>query len=522
MDCYMSRLLNYFFEDKFYMKKLLLYVFSLAILLNSCKKESGKQEDHSAGLKITNELNQFKDLKEPEIYRPSAKIGGKTSAVRSAADGSGCSTVLHTQSAEFDKLSVLDPATDIMYVGSLLDGQSIQDGTYKPLFLSDDYVRKPITYSVSIQGSTGVISKTIVPALSNFRTSMQEIINSTIVGQQPANFTFDLLNVRSKKEIEFNVKANLKFGTFFNSLANYNESGVSSNNYYLLKIYQRFFTADIDIPSDGNLFNKPVDFNGIVAPVYISSIDYGRSAYLLIESSFDSTRVYKSLEASFAVWKLGGGTTITKEQKEVMDNIKISGTIIGGSSTDAAKTIDGIQAFRDYVVNSGNLSNDSRGEVIAYKLRNAKNHDIYKTLINGDYYTTDCSSQLVNINSFIARKGGDHYLTSGWVSDPYWNYEGVAFRAFNKQVPGSVPVNVFFSQKGTDHYFSTGWLNEPDWWAPEGVAFYAYKTQIPGTVPIYCHFSTKGIDHYFSTLSNLGSPDYWDRFEGIAFYAFPK
>ncbi|MBE9601349.1 thiol-activated cytolysin family protein [Pedobacter sp. MC2016-24] len=304
----------------------------------------------------------------------------------------GCISTLHQQSAEYDKLSVLDPSTDIMYIGSLMDGESIQSGTYQPIFLPSDYERKPITYSVSIQGSNGSISKTITPTLSAFRNSMQEIVNTNIVGQQPANFTFELVRARSKKEVEMNIKANLKFSTFFSSLGNYSESNLNSKTYYLLKIYQKFFSADIDIPIDGNLFNKPTDFNGNIAPVYISTIDYGRSAYMLIESSYDSARVYKSLEASFSVWKIGGGGSVNNEHKEVMDDMSIKGTIIGGSSSSAASTIQGMQAFHDYVVSSSNLTPESRGEIIAYKLRNAKNHGVYKTLINGDYYTYDCST----------------------------------------------------------------------------------------------------------------------------------
>jgi len=502
------------------MKKLLSFLLLTVVCFNACKKGVEMQEN-SGDPKITNNLNQFKDLKVPSTSRSDENGIAKAGSVRvNAIDNSGCSTILHKQSAEFDKLSVLDPSGNIMYAGSLIDGESIQNGTYKPLFLPGDYVRKPITYSVSIQGSNGAISKTINPDLASFRVSMQEIMSANIVGQQPANFTFELVHARSKREIEMKIGANLKIGSFFSSVANFDESALSTKSFYLLKIYQKFFSADINIPADGNLFNKPTNFEGTVAPVYISSIDYGRSAYLLIESSYDSTRVYKSIEASFSVWKIGGGGSLSKEHKEVMDNMKLSGTIIGGSSSDAAKAIEGIPAFRDYVINGGNMGPDSRGEVIAYTLRNAKDHGIYKTIINGDYYMTDCSSQLVNVNSFVAPQ--HHYLSTGMVDDwRYWRYEGVVFRAYNKQVSGTVPINVYFSEGGRDHYYTMGTLNDFNYWRYEGVAFYAYPTQVPGSVPIYIHYSTGGRDHYYSQSSNLNDPRYWDDFQGVGFYAMP-
>lgn len=505
-------------------------IFAFAAILSSCKKQSNLP-DPGADQKITNELNQFKDLKIPQTAKSNSTNSEKTKVTSSVADvGSGCTSVLHQQSAEFDKLSVLDPSTDIMFVGSLLDGQSIQEGTYKPVFLSSDYIRKPVTYSVSVQGSNQAISKTISPDLASFRNSMQEIMSANIVGQQPANFTFELEQARSKKEIEMKIKANLKFSTFFSSVGNYDESQTSTKNYYLLKIYQKFFSADINIPADGNLFNKPADYTGTVAPVYISTIDYGRSAYLLIESSYDSSRVYKSLEASFGFWKIGGGATVTKEQKEVMDNMKISGTVIGGSSTDAAKTIAGMQAFHDYVVNSGNMGPDSRGEVIAYKLRNAKDHGIYKTLINGDYYTSDCSAQLGGVTEFFHPQTGGHVFTINVNDYPYaqngWQNFGVKFHAFRTQVPGSLPVHLFIYQRYNRHVYTVdryGWPYENEGAAYAGVSFYAYPMQVNGTLPVYTFYSASTNKNTYTAYPGEYAYEQngW-RNLNINFYAYPR
>ncbi|MBB5636835.1 hypothetical protein HDE68_002748 [Pedobacter cryoconitis] len=503
-------------------------ILAFAAILGSCKKQNNFQ-DPGTDQQITNELNQFKDLKAPQTSRSKSENLTKTQSV--AADvNSGCTAVLHQQSAEFDKLSVLDPSTDIMYVGSLLDGQSIQEGTYKPIFLSADYVRKPITYSVSIQGSNQAISKTISPDLASFRNSMQEIMNANIIGQQPANFTFELEHARSKREIEMKIKANLKFSSFFSSLGNYEESQLSTKNYYLLKIYQKFFSADINIPSDGNLFNKPADYTGTIAPVYISTIDYGRSAYLLIESSYDSSRVYKSLEASFGFWKIGGGGSVTKEQKDVMDNMKISGTVIGGSSSDAVKTISGLQAFQEYVVNSGNMGPDSRGEVIAYKLRNAKDHGIYKTLINGDYYTSDCSSQLGGVTEFFHPRTGGHAFTINVNDYNYaqngWQNFGVKFNAYRNQIPGTLPVHLFLYERANRHVYT---INRYDWnYEGEGgryigIAFYAYPGQVPGALPVYAFYHASNNKNTYTAYPGEYAYEQngW-RNLGINFYAFPR
>lgn len=500
----------------------------LTFILASCKKQAipeAQTESPKGVEQITNERNQFKDLKMPRTARSGFTDAGKRATTESmAGDNTGCVPVLHTQSAEFDKLSVLDPSTDIMYVGSLLDGESIQDGTYRPVFLSPDYERKPVTFSVSIQGSNQAINKTISPDLASFRVAMQEIMNATITGEQPANFTFELEQARSRKEIEMKIQANLKFGTFFSSVGNYNESQTRTKNYYLLKIFQKFFSADINIPADGNLFNKPVDFGGTVAPVYISTIDYGRSAYLLIESSYDSLSVFKSLEASFSVWKIGGGTTISNQQKAVMDNMKISGTVIGGSSSGAAATIGGMQAFHDYVVNSGTMGPNSRGEVIAYKLRNAKNHGVYKTLINGDYYALNCSALLAPVYAYYSLSMNVWRFEFNIDNIPYlhdgsWTNKGIYFYAYKQQIPGTVPVYEFYAPSTRDCTWNQNNLSD-GYWQHGGTKFYAYPVAMDGAVPVYSYYHHRSRrSHYMGQSAGIPWPQNEWTNEGVIFYA---
>ncbi|WP_316837461.1 thiol-activated cytolysin family protein [Pedobacter nutrimenti] len=508
------------------MKKLLTFSFIFGVFVFSCKKQD-IQQAKELGLSITNEGNQFKDLKVPGSANFSLTTSGskKLAAVKAAAsDNSGCVSVLHTQSQNFDKLNVIDPTSDILYVGSLLDGNSIQTGAYSPLILSSDYVRKPITFSVSIDGSSGPISKTIIPELSSYRNAMQEIINGPVVGQQPAAFTFEVRKVRSRKEITMIASANMGIGKFFSSTVNYDENNINNKNYYLLKIYQKFFTADIDIPQDGNLFNKPIDYSSDVAPVYVSSIDYGRSAYLLIESSYDSTRVRKALTVTFDFWKVKGGGGISQETKDVTDEMTISGTAIGGSSSLAAETINGLESFHDYVTKSGNLTPDSRGAIIAYRLRNAKNHGIYNTLINGDYYTRDCSGAKRLLYDFYSKQFGHRYTINsnyanehaGWiriVNDPIYVY--------GSQVAGSVPVYIMQDRVRAIYCLTTDNTVNLDIWATTGQPdFYAYKTQFTGTVPIHQFYNPSYYSHglfYDITYNPLANG--WVE-NGIKFYAF--
>jgi hypothetical protein len=135
----------------------------------------------------------------------------------------------------------------------------------------------------------------------------------------------------------------------------------------------------------------------------------------------------------------------------------------------------------------------------------------------------DYTNELADINSFAAKKGGDHYLSIGFVSDlNYWNFIGSEFRAYGRQIPGTVPVNAYYSQQGVDHLFTTGTISDLSWWKSEGIAFYAYSTNVAGTIPIYAHTSKDGKDHFYSASNGVLDANYWSPVVPIAFYAYPK
>ncbi|WP_158500316.1 MAC/perforin domain-containing protein [Sphingobacterium sp. ML3W] len=139
----------------------------------------------------------------------------------------------------------------------------------------------------------------------------------------------------------------------------------------------------------------------------------------------------------------------------------------------------------------------------------------------------DYTSQLVSVKSFIAKAGKHHYLTTTTVGDfNYWREEGPIFKAYNKNIPGTVPIYAFHSQGRSSHFYTTTSPGgDYNWWAwkNEGVAFYAYKTQVSGSIPIYEHYSSKGLDHYYSPDpgATLGDPSYWTSVSGPVFYAYP-
>jgi hypothetical protein len=128
------------------------------------------------------------------------------------------------------------------------------------------------------------------------------------------------------------------------------------------------------------------------------------------------------------------------------------------------------------------------------------------------------------IYQFYSGPGSDHFTsgdpnaTNGFAN---WRSDGVDFKAYLGQAPGTVPVYLFYNGPDGDHFSTTdrGATNGYANWQYYGIEFYAYKTQVAGTIPVYLYYSRS--DHFTTANPNIASQfPGWTKY-GVAFYAYP-
>ncbi len=114
--------------------------------------------------------------------------------------------------------------------------------------------------------------------------------------------------------------------------------------------------------------------------------------------------------------------------------------------------------------------------------------------------------------------GTGHYISSN-ANEAGWVPDGIAFRAFTTQRPGTQPIYEFWGQKNnkTYYYYQTG-SSQTSFWHLTGIKFFAYPDQVQGTIPVYGYMNRFGEDHYFSTDNISGT--YWVT-KWPAFSVFP-
>jgi thiol-activated cytolysin len=137
---------------------------------------------------------------------------------------------------------------------------------------------------------------------------------------------------------------------------------------------QAYYTVDVDAPeAPSGLFAPDVTLEdmqrefGDEAPVYVSSVTYGRTVLFTITSELSAEEVHAALEFAYrGTVSVDGSTSMSHE--EVLQSSEITAFVLGGSGDAAVHAIFGIDELREFITSGGSYDRQSPGAPIAYKL----------------------------------------------------------------------------------------------------------------------------------------------------------
>lgn len=236
---------------------------------------------------------------------------------------------------------------NVLFPGSILKGSSFMNGIYEPLFLSNNL--KPITFYLDLKGTEEVKKENVIPDKSGISDAFTylKIANENVLPTDyvPTNYTFESVevnNVDSFKQMGLHVKTSYQDLTsaYFDY---YNTS--SSNKYVMVKLKHSIFSAHIDPGYQSNWIDGSINASecGTHEPVYISNVDYGRVAYILIETNEDTEEVRKMVKAvvDLKVGNMGGAINENYNNKMLSlfaaNKVKI---YVSGGPTDIVNSYD--------------------------------------------------------------------------------------------------------------------------------------------------------------------------------------
>ena len=242
-----------------------------------------------------------------------------------------CFTKTYRAAPGYDELLALDPTTDVIYPGALIQGSSIPTGEYIPITTSRD----PITLSISLQNLSGSpVVEIKDPKLSTVREGIKSIMDQEVVSSTPAKISFELSEVYSEEHVNLALGANYR--TAGNSVSSSFDFSQSTYRYkYILKYLQVYYTIDMDAPQDpADLFKNIPDMSLFAgtAPCYVASMAYGRMVLYTIESNSTSSEINAAFNASFS----SGGGSIAGSHQKVINESSIKALVIGGSGASCS------------------------------------------------------------------------------------------------------------------------------------------------------------------------------------------
>lgn len=319
-----------------------------------------------------------------------------------------------TNTNQFEYLTTIDKQTtltplsvvsisniDVIYPGSILRGSSFINKVYDPLVLSNPF--NDVVLSGTLRGVNLNITASCAPKLSSVRNSINNLMDNN-KGQfnsnsVPSVFEYESVDIINKKSfsasMDVHAEASLLGDLVASGSLNYSAAiGASSTKKYtMVKMRQWLYNFAIDPKFYGDWINGPIQIAqcGTHEPLYISSVDYGRVAYILIESS-DSKESLELMISTAAKGGITGVFTAGAEQNlkakfdQMLSQNKIKFMIVGGPASLGQQITD-FNSFSNFVKNPTTADLVSSSVPISYKVRRLKDNtqvevkDIYAAQI---------------------------------------------------------------------------------------------------------------------------------------------
>lgn len=317
-----------------------LYVFAslcLSLFFISCDKNDDSTNSNLDGLK------EVYFQAEPDNVISSEKTGNTRFDASTNTTNYEYLTLVEKQ-ATLEPLSIVSAnKSDIIYPGSILRGSSFMDAAYDPIVLKNEF--NDVELSLTLRGGDYPVSVSTPPKLSSVRYALNSLLqnNKILIDYTavPSFYSYESNSVTTQesfnKTLDIHVKADV-LGGLVSSSFNFNQSSVtvSSKKYVVVEVRQWFYNASIDPKNYTQWIEGEMEAEdlGSHEPLYVSSVDYGRVAYLLIETekdeAYNSLMVKASVKVALAVVDASTDVAYSEEFKSLFENNKVKVLIAGG------------------------------------------------------------------------------------------------------------------------------------------------------------------------------------------------
>lgn len=293
-------------------------------------------------------------------------------------------------------ISIIDSINDRTYPGAIqLVNKNLLDN--KPNIIACE--RKPITLSVDLPGMSDdgikVVNSPTYSTINAGINSLLETWNSKYSSRYsiPTRMSYSDIMVYSKSQLSST------FGGDFQALSNglnidYDSIYKGEKQTMIVAFKQIFYTVNVDTPNrPSDLFADKITWDTLAAkginnqnpPAYVSSVSYGRTIYLKLETTSKSTNV----KAAFKALIENQGVSSNAEYQNILNQSSFTAIVLGGGAQEHNKIISSdFNEIRNVIKNNSVYSPQNPGYPISYVTTFLKDNSIACVNNKTDYIET--------------------------------------------------------------------------------------------------------------------------------------
>jgi len=363
------------------MKQVCFLLLGAALAASSCRKSDvntkDQQENNDSLLKV------FQNSKVPEnpvidISGKGASGGKKASGV--IRDSVWANNLGKTYFVESDDITITTENADVAYPGAIFGSKDIVR-SYQFFPLERAYDALPIRASLSVPGTnvSGVIQ---IPGMDETREFVGKVMKNRGNVDQLNSFSYTSTQFTDYNELKYTFGANVDVGKIAGISVSVDGTKIRNRTGIIAKFVQENFTVDMSLPKKTELISV-ADANALqqeYAPVYISSVTFGKIAVFIADTKADYDEFNAALKATVNFGLVSGSAQVTDAQKKLISEAKISIFMRYGDGTTTAESVLGYDKFIESVRKGASVKADAYGGPISFRMRNLKNFGIFKTI----------------------------------------------------------------------------------------------------------------------------------------------
>ncbi len=311
--------------------------------------------------------------------------------------GWSCNETSYSLTNEPSQFVVVNPNADVLWPGSLVQGNSLASGLLNPIPVK----RAPGTITLTIEGGGGAqFSKTMPEASLSAATDAMNQILAGYKGGTPALFSLEEDSVYSDSQLAVTADVSAS-GTTWSGSASLAFDSSTAKSHYLLQFSQQFFTMAFQPPQGAaGVFDPSVTATDLAPyvgagnpPVYVASVTYGRIFYLLFESTASQTDLQAAVSAAYNGGAVNASGSVTAAYQDIINNSTLTTYGVGGDAQAAIQAATGATQFDKigaFLTEKADFSPSNPGVPISYMIRYLGDSTEVKLALTTSFTAKDC------------------------------------------------------------------------------------------------------------------------------------